>query len=190
MTAQRIAQLASQADRAQAEVEDLDQRIAEALADGADEFTLAELRQRRRELIEQSDDASSAIAVLQQRASDPNEKLRQAMAAGALRDARRHADAYRDAAREVDDALANLEEKFEALEAGARQLGRSLNASGVGDSARISNTLEPSLRWALWKSSPKLAKAVGLSHTPWNKRRTLHDSASRVIPNIPSVPAE
>lgn len=188
MTAQRIAQLTSQADQAQAEVEQLDGEIATALADG-DEAGLAELRQRRRELVEMADDAAGAIAVLEKRESDPNEKLRRAVAAGALRDARRQADAYRSAAQEVDDVLATLEARFGALETAARTLSRSLIAAGVGDSARIYNTLQPSLRWALWRSSPRLAKAIGVAHTPFVKRRTLRDSSSRVIPNIPN-PAE
>lgn len=185
MTAERIRDLASGADAAQAEVERLDREIATALADG-DEAGLAELRRRRRELIEEADDAASAIALLEARASDPQVKLRAAMAAGALRDARRRADEYRNAAHEVDGALAALETRFEALEASARTLSRSLTAAGVGDTARIHNTLQPSLRWALWRSSPKLAKAMGVAHTPFVKRRTLRDSASRVIPNIPA----
>lgn len=188
MTAQRIAQLTASADSAQAEVEQLDGLIANAMADG-DDSALAELRQRRRELVEMADDAASAIAVLEKRESDPNEKLRRAMAAGALRDARRQADAYRAAAQEVDDAIAALETRFQALEASARQLSRALNAAGVGDSARLYNTLLPSLRWALWRSSPRVAKAMGVPHTPFGKRLTLHDSMSRLIPNIP-VPTE
>lgn len=185
MTAERIRQLAAGADAAQAEVERLDREIATALADG-DDAALAELRTRRRELIEQADDASSAIEVLQARANDPQAKLRAAMAAGALRDARRQADSYRGAAQQFDEALATLESKFEALETGARLLSRSLIAAGLSDNARIHNTLEPSLRWAVWRSSPKLAKAIGLAHTPFAKRRALRDSVSRVIPNIPA----
>jgi chromosome segregation ATPase len=185
MTAERIRELTAGADAAQAEVERLDSEIANALADG-DEAGLAELRDRRRALIVEADDVASAIEVLNARANDPQAKLRAAMAAGALRDARRRADEYRVAAQEVDDAIATLEAKFGALETSARTLSRSLIAAGVGDAARIYNTLQPSLRWALWRSSPRLAKAMGVAHTPFVKRRTLRDSASRVIPNIPS----
>lgn len=190
MKSDRIEELTQRGDRAQAQVETLDQEIANALADGVDDETLADMRRRRRQLIEEADDVGEALVVLEKRAADPQEKLRAAIAAGAIRDARRHADEYTKSAAAVDDAFAALEASFEALETGARRLQRALYAAGVGDAARISNTLQPSLRWALWRSSPKLAKAIGLSHTPFNKRQTLTDSARRVIPNIPSVPAE
>lgn len=186
MTDARIKDLARKAESASAEIEALDASIVEALADGADDLTLADLRRRRRELVEQTDDVSEAIALLEQRANDPKTKEREAAQAKARQAARQEAEKYKAAAAAVDDALRALEERFEALETGARLLQRALFAAGVSDNARISNTLQPSLRWSLWKDSPRFAKAIGVSHTPFDKRRTLRDSAARVIPNIPA----
>lgn len=186
MTEARIKELVRKAEAAQTEGEALDAAIAEAIADGADDLTLADLRQRRRELLEQTDDVGQAIAVLEARANDPKIKEREAAQAKARQAARQEAEKYKAAAAAVDDALRTLETSFEALETGARQLQRALFAAGVSDNARLSNTLQPSLRWALWKAGPKFAKAIGVSHTPFDKRRTLKDSAARVIPNVPA----
>lgn len=186
MTADRIKELTRQGDAAHAAAEALDREIATAIADGVDEMTLAEMRQRRRQLVEQSEDLSEAIAVLQARGDDPRTKEREQALSRARQHARRQADNYVTSAAAVDECLAELERRFESLSTNGRELARALNASGVGDSARISNTLTPSLRWALWRNSPAFSKAADISHTPFAKRRSLADSARRVIPSIPS----
>lgn len=184
MTAARIKELVRKAEAAQTEGEQLDAEIAEAIADGVDDETLADLRRRRRELVEQTDDVGQAITLLEQRANDPKIKEREQAAAKARQTARHEAEKYKACAAAVDEALRSLETNFEAMETGARLLQRALQAAGVSDAARMSNTLQPSLRWAMWRSAPRLAKAIGLSHTPFERRRTLVDNTARVIPNI------
>lgn len=184
MKADRIQELTTKADRAQAAVEALDQEIANAIADGVDEEVIADMRLRRRELIEQTDDVGEALVILEKRANDPRHKLQAAIIAGGLRDAKREAETYIQSAAAVDAALASVEKSLTDLQRHGNDLQKALRIAGISDNARISNTLQSSTRWAMWKSAPILAELANVPFTPGNKRYTLAHSARRVIPAI------
>lgn len=185
MSADRIKELTRQGDAAQAAAEALDQDITNALADGADEHIVADMRQRRREFVEQADDIGGAIAVLQARQNDPNENAKIANAAKARKDAKTDADAYVRSAAAVDRALVALEAAFIDMRARGSDLQRSLRQAGISDNARISNTLGPSSRWSVWANAPAFAESVNVAFTPHAKRTRLSESAKRVVPQIP-----
>ena len=186
MQADRITELTTKGDLAQAAVETLDQEISNALVDGVDDEIIAEMRRRRRELIEQSDDIGEALIVLQARAADPQEKLKAAIIAGGFREARRQADEYVTSAAAVDAALIALEKAFVGLRDRGQELRRALGKCGLDD-VRLSNTLESSIRWALWRNSPVLSETMKLAHTPHDRRRPLRESMARLIPAIPGA---
>src|SRR5690606_18133101 len=146
---------------------------ATAIADGVDDEIIAEMRSRRRKLIEDSDDVGEALAILEKRANDPRHKLKEAIIAGGLRDAKREADNYVESAAAVDAALIAVEKALTDLQRRGNDLQRALRTAGISDNSRLSNTLQASTRWAMWKSSPILAELASVPFTPGNKRFTL-----------------
>lgn len=185
MKADRIKELTARGNAAETGVENLDQEIAIAIADGVDDEIIADMRRRRRELIEQASDLGDALLVLEKRAADPREKLQASIIAGGLRDARREADTYIQSAAAVDAALVAVEKALTDLRKHGSDLSRALRIAGVDDQARLSNTLHSATRWAIWKSSPSLAELAQVPHTPANKRYALAHSMRRVMPAIP-----
>lgn len=185
MTTDRINELKAQAERAMAEGERLDADIAAGIADGLDDLTLAEMRQRRRQLVEQCDDVAEAIALLEKRASDPTIKEREKALKRARADARRRADLLVIAAADLDSALAKLDEAFGTMQQRTAEMQASLREAGLSDAGRMGVQLLPSLRWATWAKAPAFAEASQVPRAPADRRRPLRDSIKRLIPQIP-----
>lgn len=183
--ADRIKELTLKGDRAQARIEELDQQIAEGVADGLDDMTLGEMRDQRRRLVEECDDLSEAIALLEKRAADPAIKERAKAMAKARVEARRRADVLVTAAADVDAALAKLDQAFGQMQVRTNEMQESLRLAGLSDSGRLGVQLLPSLRWASWAKAPLFAEASQVPRAPANRRHSLRDSIARLIPAIP-----
>ncbi len=185
MTQQRIQELTTRGDRVQAELEKVDGEIAVAVADDLDEETVSLLRQRRRDLVEEASDLSEAVHVLEQRGDDPGVLARASQQAKARKDARKRASDYLSAAARVDSALAAVEVAFSDMRRVGLDLQRSLRECGLGDNAKIANTLKAATRWSAWRNAPTFSEMAQVAYTPNERRTTLRESTSRVIPNIP-----
>lgn len=183
--ADRITELNQRGERAQAQIGELDQQIAIAVADGLDEMTIGEMRSQRRQLVEECDDLAEAIAVLQARASDPSILERAKAMAKARAEARRHADLVLIAAADVDAALLKLDQVFGQMQMRTREMQEALRAAGAPDTGRLSVQLLPSLRWASWAKAPLFAEASQVPRAPANRRKSLRESVSNLLPQIP-----
>ncbi len=185
MKTDRISELTRQAERAQAQLEGLDSDIATGVAEGLDDFTLDEMRQRRRQLVEQCDDVAEAIALLEKRAADPAIKETEKALKRARADARRRADLLVIAAADVDSALAKLDQAFGAMQQRTNEMQASLREAGLSDAGRIGVQLLPSLRWAAWAKAPSFAEASQVPRAPADRRKALRECIERLIPQIP-----
>lgn len=185
MTAERIKELTQKGDRAQAQIERLDAEIAEGVADGLDDFTLGEMRQLRRQLVEECDDVGEAIAILEKRASDPAIQERAKAAKKARAEAGKRADLLVTAAADVDAALAKLDQTFGQMQVRTNEMQEALRLAGLSDGGRLGIQLLPSLRWASWAKAPRFAEASQVPRAPADRRHSLRDSIARLIPQIP-----
>lgn len=180
-TLERLADRLAQAEK---ELEALDPQIASALASDASDAQVAKLRSRRRELVEQCDDLAEAMRFSESRGSDAKRQA-EADKLNALRaEAKKTAEAFIANASAVDAALATVEAAFEKLKLSGLDLGRALRLAGLSDNSRIMNTLTPSLRWAAWKSAPAFSEQSQIPRAEFHRRKTMRDSAARVVPHI------
>jgi hypothetical protein len=185
MTTAQIEKLQARLDQAQGDLEALDRDIPLAVADCADDSALAQMRSKRRDLIDQCDDLSQAIQALQGRrddaarkAADAEQSVRRGMAA-------KRADEFLSAADRMDDALAALDRAYAVLEGKQRELATSLRLAGLSDSGRIGTMMKPALRWATWRAAPNFAKGAAVPRAQENRRATMRDALKTLIPRIP-----
>lgn len=186
MSQTTIEKLTQRLRAAEGEFEAIDPKITHALANESPEADVARLRIRRRELVEQCDDLAEAIRFAEGRQTDAKRKEADERQSALRRDARQKAAAFVTAAGEVDDVLAKLEEAFSKFNLMRLDLSRALRLAGLGDDARIANSVSPALRWASWRSAPAFSEQSQIPRAEVQRRKPMRDSASRLIPHIPT----
>lgn len=185
MTTAQIEKLQDRLSRAQSDLEALDRDIPLAVADGAEDSALAQMRSRRRDLIDQCDDISQAIQALQGRRDEAARKADAAEQSVARGMARRRTEEFLSAANDFDAALAALDRAYAALEGKQRDLATALRLAKLSDGGRIGTLMKPALRWATWRSAPNFADATGVPRADMHRRSPLAASVRSLIPNIP-----
>jgi hypothetical protein len=186
MTAAQIEKLQTRLDQAQRDLEALDRDIPLAVADGAEDSKLAQMRTDRRDLIDQCDDLSQAIGALQGRRDDAARRAAEAERSARRGAARKAADEFLSAAAELDRALAAVDAAHAAVEARQRDLATSLRLAGLSDGGRVGAMMKPALRWATWSSAPNFSDAAGIARAEMRRRSPLARTARSLIPNIPA----
>lgn len=185
MTTAQIERLQDHLGRSQRELEELDRSIPLAIADDEDDETVADMRSRRRELIDDCDDVSQAIEALKARIDSPAAKAKAADLVVKRAAAARQAEEFLSAADGVDAALAALGRAHAALVQKQQDLHRSLFDAGLSDNGRIGRMILPALRWATWRSAAGFAKGAAVPRAQENRRATMRDALKTLIPNIP-----
>ncbi|MXQ07886.1 hypothetical protein GQ651_08510 [Alphaproteobacteria bacterium GH1-50] len=166
---------------AAAAVENLDLKIAAALANGE---TLEELENER-------DRAATRVRQFQMAARSAEEQL-EADRLRASREARSRrlaeaevaADELMAAAEQIDQAFVALELAFERLTLAHLELQQRLRIAGFSDANRLVNTMRAGLRWSAYHFCDGAADALEVPRVPANRRQSLQKTLDAAIPRI------
>ena len=170
---------------AEATVDEMDAAIADAIAHGRPDDEVQELRERRRDAVEDADDTGEALRVVEDLEERRAATERRAELRGRRAEATEKAEVLVESARAVDEALAALETAAAAHQLAALDAARALRRAGLSDDGRIGRMQRPFAKWSAWAGAPTFAEMAEMARTPVAKRRSLESLVRNVVPAIP-----
>ena len=173
--------LSSDLNRLTKELDRAEADLTSIILEGRDARTAQAKRDRLRTRTNDLAPAISEAQRLEAEASDTQERNRQAeLRTGA----RQVASAFISSAKEVDDALENLEATISKLTLHRLDLEHALRACDHND-GKLARAMGHSMRWAVAENALNFADMTDMPRVPTHRRLKLVESIERLIPSIP-----